>query len=69
MKFIENQIDMLKQTITDGVVSKDSPILIEQKELIIDFVCEINETMNIETDKSKVGAIVDKCFAELLDVE
>ena len=33
MKFIENQIEMLKQAINEGVVSKDSPILLEQKEV------------------------------------
>ena len=35
MNYLSKQIEMLKKAIEDGIVKKDDPILLEQKEGII----------------------------------
>lgn len=69
MNFIEKQMEMLKDAVDNGIVSKDSPLLLEQKERIIDLVFTINAGLGITIDKSCLGAIVDKLFADKLGVE
>ena len=43
MSFLEDQIGMLKNAIENGIISKDSPLIQEQKELIIDMMYNMSK--------------------------
>ena len=69
MSFLENQISMLKNDIENGIISKDSPLIQEQKELIINMMYNMSKFSGANDTKSKIGASVDKAFADELDID
>lgn len=69
MSFIERQIEMLKDAIEKGIITKDSPLILEQKEGIIDMLFDMYEATGANLSKSEIGARVDKLFADKLDVD
>ena len=69
MSFIERQIEMLKDAIEKGIITKDSPLISEQKEIIIDMLFEMYEAIGANLSKSEIGARVDKLFADKLGVD
>lgn len=69
MSFIENQISMLKNAIENGIISKDSPLIQEQKELIINMMYNMSKFSGANDTKSQIGASVDKVFADELDID
>ncbi len=62
--FIEKQIELLKYAIQEGVISKDSSLLEEQKEKIIQIIGEYYEEKGMPVNYSQIGAEIDKRFAE-----
>lgn len=69
MSFLENQISMLKNAIENGIISKDSPLIQEQKELIINMMYNMSKFSGANVSKSQIGASVDKAFADELDID
>ena len=69
MSFLENQISMLKNAIENGIISKDSPLIQEQKELIINMMYNMSKFSEANDTKSQIGASVDKAFADELDID
>ena len=69
MSFLEDQIGMLKNAIENGIISKDSPLIQEQKELIIDMMYNMSKFSGANDTKSQIGASVDKAFADELDID
>lgn len=69
MSFLENQISMLKNAIENGIISKDSPLIQEQKELIINMMYNMSKFRGENDTKSRIGASVDKAFADELDID
>lgn len=69
MSFINSQIELLKDAIDKGLVTKDSPLILEQKERIIDMLSEMYNATGVEIPKSQIGSSVDKLFAEILGVD
>ena len=69
MSFLENQISMLKNAIENGIISKDSPLIQEQKELIINMMYNMSKFRGENDAKSRIGASVDKAFADELDID
>ena len=68
MSFLSNQIEMLKKAIENGIVEKEDPILLEQKEGIIDQLFLICQAFGISKSKSQISQEVDKIFADELDI-
>ena len=62
--FIDKQIELLKYAIQEGVISKDSSLLEEQKEKIIQIIGEYYEEKGMPVNYSQIGAEIDKIFAE-----
>lgn len=69
MSFIKSQIEMLKDAIDNGIVTKDSPLILEQKERIIDMLFDMYSATGVELSKSQIGASVDKIFADILGIK
>ena len=69
MSFLENQISMLKNAIENGIISKDSPLIQEHKELIINMMYNMSKFSGANDTKSQIGASVDKAFADELDID
>lgn len=69
MSFLEDQICMLKNAIENGIISKDSPLIQEQKELIIDMMYNMSKFRGENDTRSHIGASVDKAFADELDID
>ena len=69
MSFLEDQIGMLKNAIENGIISKDSPLIQEQKELIINMMYNMSKFSGANVSKSQIGASVDKAFADELDID
>jgi uncharacterized protein YeaC (DUF1315 family) len=63
--FLSDQIKMLRKAIKDGSIPYDEKLLQEQKEGVIDEIMEYGCHYN----KSEIGAIVDKLFAEYLSID
>ena len=69
MSFLEDQIGMLKNAIENGIISKDSPLIQEQKELIINMMYNMSKFSGANDTKSQIDASVDKAFADELDID
>ena len=69
MDYLERQLSFLKKVINEGFLSPQSPLLQEQKEIIIDTLYELSICSGSEIDKGKIGLEVDKRFADELGVE
>ena len=69
MKFLRNQIEMLKYAIDKGIITKDSPLMLEQKRMIIEMIFEMHNGIKGGPSKSLIGAIIDKLFADELDID
>ena len=69
MSFLEDQIGMLKNAIENGIISKDSPLIQKQKELIINMMYNMSKFSGANVSKSQIGASVDKAFADELDID
>ena len=69
-KYIYKQIDLLREAIDNGTISRDSPLIREQIDEIIDreFENEVSKENNRTADKVLIGAIIDKMFADELDL-
>ena len=65
--FIEMQIEMLKKAIQDGVIAKDSSLIEDQKEGIVQIIIKFYEIMGLPVNSTQIGAEVDKRFAEEFD--
>lgn len=66
-EFIEKQTSMLKSAIEEGTLSKESPLIHEQKELLIEMLYEL--ATNSDFEKEEIGLQVDKMFADELGVD
>ena len=64
---LDGQIELLKKAIQGGVITKDSPLLEEQKEGIIQMFGKIFEIIGIPANLSEIEAEVDKRFSEEFD--
>lgn len=69
MSFLEDQIGMLKNAIENGIISKDSPLIQEQKKLIINMMYNMSKFRGANETESQIGASVDKAFADELDID
>ncbi len=69
MDYLSKQIEMLKEAIQKGIVNKNDPILLEQKECIIDQQFFICQTFGIKKSRTQIGAEIDKIFADELGVD
>lgn len=69
MSFIKSQVEILKDAIDHGIVAKDSTLILEQKERIIDMLFDMYNATGVELPKSQIGASVDKIFADILGIE
>ena len=58
-----------KKSIDNGVISKDSPLIIEQKEVIIETLFDLHHDKGIEVPKTQIGTYVDKIFADVLELD
>lgn len=69
-KYIYKQIDLLREAIDNGTISRDSPLIREQIDEIIDreFENEVSKENNRTADKVLIGAIIDKMFADELEL-
>lgn len=68
-EYTMKQANLLKEAIDNGIISKDSPLILEQKELLIDILYELAITKGIKTEKETIALEVDKIFADELGVE
>lgn len=68
-EYIMKQVNLLKEAIDNGIISKDSPLILEQKELLIDILYELAISKGIKTEKETIALEVDKIFADELGVE
>ena len=67
-KYILKSIQDVKELIDKGELTIDSPLIIELKEGLIDW-CFENQSKNGEIlDRTSIGLIIDKMFADILDV-
>ena len=69
MSLIKSQVEMLKDAIDNGIVTKDSTLILEQKERIIDMLFDMYNATGVELSRSQIGASVDKIFADILGIE
>ncbi|MCQ2231797.1 MAG: hypothetical protein MJZ30_08125 [Paludibacteraceae bacterium] len=69
MDYLTSQVNVLKEHIESKEIDINHPIIQEQKEGIIDNIYQMHLHMGVDVDRSKIGAIVDKVFAEQLGVE
>ena len=69
MSFLEEQIGLIQNAIDKGIISKDSPLIQEQKELIINMMYNMSKFSGANDTKSQIGASVDKAFADELDID
>lgn len=67
--FIEKQTSLLKRAIEEGTLSKGSPLIHEQKELLIEMLYELATNRGFEKEKGEIGLLVDKIFADELGVD
>lgn len=51
--FIEKQTSLLKRAIEEGTLSKGSPLIHEQKELLIEMLYELATNRGFEKEKGK----------------
>ena len=68
-EYIMKQVILLKEAIENGDISKDSPLILEQKELLIDILYDLAISKGIKTEKETIALEVDKIFADELGVE
>lgn len=66
---LNTQVKMLKEAINDGIIDKNGPIIQEQKNGLIDLFYHVNQIRGNDVSKSEIGAIIDKAFADYLDIE
>ena len=65
---VVESIQNVNELIDKGVLTIDSPLIIELKEGLIDW-CFENQSKNGEIlDRTSIGLIIDKTFADILDV-
>ena len=65
---VVESIQNVNELIDKGVLTIDSPLIIELKEGFIDW-CFENQSKNGEIlDRTSIGLIIDKMFADILDV-
>ena len=65
---VVESIQNVNELIDKGVLTIDSPLIIELKEGLIDW-CFENQSKNGEIlDRTSIGLIIDKMFADILDV-
>lgn len=69
MKFLQSQIEVAKNAIDEDIVAKNDSIISEQKEKIIEMIFEMHNGIKGGPSKSKIGAIIDKLFADVLDID
>lgn len=69
MSFLETQINLLKECLSNGTVQVDSPLIQEQKETIIEAMARIIEFSGYFVNRSELGAYVDKRFADELGID
>lgn len=69
MNYLEHQVEILRTQIDNGELEVDSPLVCEQKDRIIDHIYDMHLALNVVVDKTTIGAVVDKVFAEELDVD
>lgn len=66
--YLESQISFLRKAINERIITKDSTLLQEQKELIIDQIASMIKMSGYPINKSEIGAFVDKQFTEQLGI-
>ena len=65
---VVESIQNVNELIDKGVLTIDSPLIIKLKEGLIDW-CFENQSKNGEIlDRTSIGLIIDKMFADILDV-
>ena len=65
---VVESIQNVNELIDKGVLTIDSPLIIERKEGLVDW-CFENQSKNGEIlDRTSIGLIIDKMFADILDV-
>lgn len=69
MNYLEQQVEMLRTQIENGDLEVDSPLVYEQKNEIIDHIYKVHLALGESVDRTAIGAVVDKVFAEELDVD
>lgn len=57
MSFIKSHVEMLKDAIDNGIVTKDSPLILEQKERIIDMLFDMYNATGVKLSKSQIIGI------------
>ena len=66
--YVVESIQNVNELIDKGVLTIDSPLIIELKEELINL-CYENQNENGEIlDRTSIGLIIDKMFADILDV-
>lgn len=69
MSYLDSQISFLQKAIKNGVITKDCPLLIEQKDSIIEVMARMIESSGYPINRSELGAYVDKRFADELGID
>lgn len=68
MGFIDQQLELLREVINDGILPRESSLIEEQKEKIIEMVYQYHEMIGLPFDRTMIGAAIDKKFADELGV-
>ena len=68
MDYLERQLSFLRKVINEGFLSPKSPLLQEQKEIIIDTLYKLSIYSGKKKEKGEIGLEVDKRFADELGV-
>lgn len=67
-KYIISSVQNVKELIDKGDLTIESPLIKEQKEKLIDNCLELQIKNGANPDRTSIGLIIDKMFADILGV-
>lgn len=67
--YLYYHVGIVKDAVDSGVLSIKDPIIKEYKNKIIDNIDELCSELNVKPDKARIGLVVDKAFADVLETE